>query len=66
MADPTVIQCLGECTVTVVHQLAIPALNLTVEEAKQIGGGILLVWATAWVIRQVIAVINSPDVVEKE
>ncbi len=65
MADPTVIQCSSSCTVTVVHELAIPALNLSVEEAQQIALPILVVWATAWAIRQVIRLIDSP-VEEKE
>ncbi|MGJ7527366.1 hypothetical protein [Variovorax sp. GB1P17] len=53
MADPTVIQCAGQCTVTVVHQLHIPVLDLTIEQGQLIGGAIVLVWAIAYCFRQV-------------
>lgn len=60
MADPTVIQCAGSCTVTVVHELSLPPLQLTPEEGAQIGGAILAVWAVAWCIRQAIKAVQPP------
>lgn len=61
MADPTVIQCDGACTVTVDHviTLNVPVLNLTVEQGFLIGGAILLVWAIAYSYRQVGRQISS-------
>lgn len=61
MADPTVIDCAGACTVTVVHELSLPPLQLTPAEGAQIAGAILLVWAAGWGIRMVIRVVNSGD-----
>lgn len=61
MADPQVIQCTGECTVHVVHELSFPVLNLSVEDGHQIAGAILSVWAVAWGIRQVIKLLQSSD-----
>lgn len=66
MADPTVIECAGQCTVTVVHEFALPILNLTVEQGEQITWAVCLVWATAWAIRQVVSALNSAGSDEKE
>jgi len=54
MADPTVIQCASTCTVTVVHELTFPLLEITPEQGEQIALAIVGVWALAWCIRQVI------------
>ncbi len=51
VADPTVIQCSSACTVTVVHELHIPVLELSIEDANLIGGAIVLVWAIGYGFR---------------
>lgn len=69
MADPIVIDCVGACTVTVVHELSIPPLQLSPAEASQIAAPILVLWAIAWGVRQVIRLIRETgpsDVSEKE
>lgn len=59
MADPTVIECVSTCTVTVVHVLSIPFLDISIEDAQEIAKAILLVWAIGWVYRQLSALISS-------
>lgn len=59
MADPLYIACNSACTVTVVHELSIPPLQLSLEEGGQIAGAILAVWAVGFGIRAVIRVLNS-------
>ena len=54
-----VIQCNQACTVTVQHQ--IPLLSIDAGEASQIGYAVLLVWAVAWGIRQLIRMIRVDD-----
>lgn len=54
MADPVVIDCSTACTVTVVHELALPPLQLDTEDAGSIAGAILLVWATGYAFRVLI------------
>ena len=61
MADPTVIDCAGACTVTVVHELAIPVLNLSPAEAGNIGLAILGVWAVAFAFRTLIRTLNIDE-----
>lgn len=52
--DPQqVIECATACTVTVVHVISIPPFDLSLEEAGQISGAILLVWAVGAVFREV-------------
>lgn len=53
MADPTVIGCATACTVTVVHEISLPILNLSLEDGGKIAGGILAVWAVGYVFRVV-------------
>jgi hypothetical protein len=59
MADPQVIQCSSACTVTVVHELHIPVLDLTIGEGQMIGGAIVLVWAIGYGFRVVSRQIQS-------
>lgn len=61
MADPTVIDCAAACTVTVVHQMALPPLQLTREEGALIAGAILMCWAAAWAIRMAVKVLTQTD-----
>lgn len=61
MADPVVIDCPSTCTVTVVHELSLPPLQLTAEEGAAISSAILLVWATAWAFRVLIRMLKNSD-----
>lgn len=51
--DPTVIECVGACTVTLVHVISIPPFNLTLEQASQIAGAVLAVWAVGAIYREI-------------
>ena len=61
MAEPTVVDCAAACTVTVVHELSLPPLQIPVEDAAQIAGAVMVVWAAGWVIRMLIRTVNSGD-----
>lgn len=58
--DPTnVIECASACTVTVVHVISIPPFDISLEDAKQIAGAILAVWAVGAVFRWLAQQIHS-------
>jgi hypothetical protein len=59
MADPQVIQCSSQCTVTVVHEIHLPQFEMTVEQGSLIGGAIVLVWAVGYGFRVVGRQISS-------
>ena len=61
MADPQIIQCASDCTVTVVHQFALPVLDLSMSDAAQISSAVLLVWAVGFGFRCLIRALNSSD-----
>lgn len=61
MAEPTTINCPSTCTVTVVHELSLPPLQLTPAEGAQIAGAILAVWAVGWGFRTLIRHLKSSD-----
>ncbi len=61
MADPVVIDCPSTCTVTVVHELSLPPLQLTAEEGAAIASAILAVWAVAWAFRMLIQTVKTSD-----
>ena len=61
MADPQIIQCVGDCTVTVVHEFALPLLDLSLGDAAQISSAVLLVWAVGYGFRVLIRTLNSVD-----
>lgn len=61
MADPVVIECAGTCTVTVVHELSLPPLQLTLEEGGQIAVAIVGVWVAAWAFRMLIRTMNVDE-----
>lgn len=58
MADPVQINCGTACTVTVVHELALPPLQLDTVEGGQIAGAILAIWAIGFGARAVIRALN--------
>ena len=66
MADPQIIQCASACTVTVVHELTFPLLEITHEQGEQIALAIVSVWAVAWGIRQVILTIRKSGADKEE
>lgn len=54
MADPQIIECTAACTVTVVHELALPVLSMSTDDAALISGAILLVWVVGFAFRMLI------------
>lgn len=61
MADPFVIECPTACTVTVVHELSLPPLQLSAEEGAAIAGAILAIWAVGWGFRALIQTLRHTD-----
>ena len=61
MAEPQIIQCVGDCIVTVVHQFALPVLDLSLGDASLISGAVLLVWGTGFAFRALIRTLNTSD-----
>jgi len=61
MAEPTVIDCVSACTVTVVHELSLPPLQLSAEEGAAIAGAILAIWAVGWGFRALIQTLRHTD-----
>ena len=66
MADPIVIDCGSACTVTVVHELSLPPLQLSAAEGASIAGAILAVWAIGWGIRMLIQTLKISDGIQSE
>jgi hypothetical protein len=58
MADPQIINCDSACTVTVVHELALPVLDLDTGDAALISSAVLLVWVVGYVFRMLIRTLN--------
>lgn len=61
MADPTVISCTSACTVTVVHELAFPVLDMSPAEGAAISSAILLVWAVGYGFRTLVKTLKTTD-----
>ena len=61
MADPFVIECATACTVTVVHELSLPPLQLSADEGAVIAGAILAIWAIGWGFRALIQTLKNTD-----
>lgn len=61
MADPVVIECTTACTVTVVHELSLPPLQLSADEGAVIAGAILAIWAIGWGFRALIQTLKHTD-----
>lgn len=58
MADPQTITCDSACTVTVVHELAVPVLDLSTSDAALISSAILLVWVVGYAFRMLIRTLH--------
>lgn len=56
-----VIHCPQSCTVTVVHDVNLPLLNLSVADASALMGPITLVFCVAWGFRALLRFVNSRD-----
>jgi hypothetical protein len=61
MADPFVIECTTACTVTVVHELSLPPLQLSADEGAVIASAILAIWAVGWGFRALIQTLRHTD-----
>ena len=61
MADPVVIECTTACTVTVVHELSLPPLQLSADEGAVIASAILAIWAIGWGFRALIQTLKHTD-----
>ena len=61
MADPVVIECTTACTVTVVHELSLPPLQLSADEGAVIASAILAIWAIGWGFRVLIQTLKHTD-----
>lgn len=58
MADPVQINCSTACTITVVHDLALPPLQLDSADGGLIAGAILAVWAVGFGFRSIIRALH--------
>ena len=61
MADPVVIECTTACTVTVVHELSLPPLQLSADDGAVIASAILAIWAIGWGFRALIQTLKHTD-----
>jgi len=61
VADPVVIECTTACTVTVVHELSLPPLQLSADEGAVIASAILAIWAIGWGFRALIQTLKHTD-----
>lgn len=62
----SVIECASACTVTVIHELSLPPLQLELAEGAAIAGAVLAVWAVGWAIRMLIRALSSGDSPQQE
>ena len=62
MAEPNYIVCDGACTVTVVHELSLPPLQLDAAEGAAIAGAVLAIWAIGWAFRMLIQTLNTDGI----
>lgn len=58
MAEPQIIECPTACTVTVVHELSLPPLQLDAAEGAAIASAVLAIWAIGWAFRMLIQTLN--------
>lgn len=66
MADPTTVECASACTVTVVHQLSLPPLQLTPAEGLQLAVAIVGVWVVGFAARLLIHTLSVGDHTPKQ
>lgn len=58
---PAVIECSNACTITVVHELSLPVLQLDAAEGALIASAILAIWAVGWGVRVLIQTLRHTD-----
>lgn len=61
MPEPTVIECATACTVTVVHELSLPPLQLDAVAGAAIASAIIAIWAMGWGFRVLIQTLKNTD-----
>lgn len=61
MADPQTITCDSACTVTVIHELSLPPLQLDTADGASIAGAVLAIWAIGWAFRVLIRTLKHTD-----
>ena len=61
MADPINITCGAACTVTVVHEISLPPLQLDSADGAAIAGAVLAIWAIGWGFRALIQTLRQTD-----
>lgn len=61
MAEPVSITCPSTCTVTVVHELSLPPLQLGTGEGAQIAAAVLAIWAIGWGFRVLVQALKKTD-----
>lgn len=67
MAEPTtVISCVDACTVTVIHELSLPPLQLSPAEGALIAGAILAIWAIGFGFRALIRTLSIGGNIQPE
>jgi len=68
MAEPTIIECTGACTVTVTvqHQFSVPVLDPDAAQGGAIAAAIGLVRAVGWGIRILARTLKTVDSTETE
>lgn len=59
MSTEQTIQCASACTVTVVHELSLPVLNLTAEQGAALAGATIALWAVGYVFRVIARSIST-------
>lgn len=52
------VDCSTACTVTVVHELSLPPLQLSIADGAQIAGAIAAVWVVGWAIRMLVRALH--------
>lgn len=60
------IECATACTVTIVHDLSLPPLQLDAEDGSLIAGAVLAVWAIGWAARMLIRALSIDSTSTKE
>lgn len=66
MADPTVIECATACTVTIVHELSLPPLQMTAEEGGMVAVAVIAVMAVGWAFRMAIRALRGDEAPAEE
>lgn len=56
-----IIECATACTVTVIHELSLPPLQLDAAGGAAIASAILAIWAIGWGFRVLIQVLKNTD-----